>query len=428
MKNVIVVGSGAGGATVARELQGIANVTVLEMGGAFRPLPKEVLIMEYFRKTGLFLDERLIRLLMPNMRVRKTPDGMVLVNGEGIGGTTTLSAGNALRADGGLQKIGIDLDREFEDLAGEIPITDAHQSKWRDATNMLFSICEDLGLNPAPAPKMGEYARCFNCGRCVLGCSHGVKWDSRVFLQDAMRNGARLLTRCRVESVALEGGIARGIWFRERNRRRFQEADLVILAAGGLGTPVILERSGIPAEPGLFVDPVLCVSGPHRGSRQNRELSMPFIVRGERYIISPYFDYLSFFFNRAWRHPASDTLGLMVKLADTAIGTVTRKGITKPLTPEDRRHLSEGVEICRRILELFGIRRENMALGTVNAGHPGGTFPLTAGESETLHSDRLPPNLYIADASLFPESPGLPPILTIMALAKKVSRKCREML
>lgn len=37
MKKVIVVGSGAGGATVARELQGKFSVTILEAGKEFHP-------------------------------------------------------------------------------------------------------------------------------------------------------------------------------------------------------------------------------------------------------------------------------------------------------------------------------------------------------------------------------------------------------
>ena len=38
MKRAIVVGSGAGGATAAKELQGAFDVTVLEAGGEFEPL------------------------------------------------------------------------------------------------------------------------------------------------------------------------------------------------------------------------------------------------------------------------------------------------------------------------------------------------------------------------------------------------------
>ena len=44
----------------------------------------------------------------------------------------------------------------------------------------------------------------------------------------------------------------------------------------------------------------------------------------------------------------------------------------------------------------------------------GGMLPLTPAEAETLHSPLLPENLYVADASILPQSLGLPPILTIM--------------
>ena len=47
--------------------------------------------------------------------------------------------------------------------------------------------------------------------------------------------------------------------------------------------------------------------------------------------------------------------------------------------------------------------------------------PLTQKEKETLHHADLPDNLYIADATLLPRSMGNPPMLTIMALAKKIA-------
>lgn len=57
-------------------------------------------------------------------------------------------------------------------------------------------------------------------------------------------------------------------------------------------------------------------------------------------------------------------------------------------------------------------------------GIPGGMLPLTAQETETFHSSRLSDNLYVADATLLPNSLGNPPILTIMAMAKRVSKLC----
>lgn len=51
---------------------------------------------------------------------------------------------------------------------------------------------------------------------------------------------------------------------------------------------------------------------------------------------------------------------------------------------------------------------------------------LTEQEAETFHNNRLPKNLYVADATLFPESTGNPPILTIIAMAKRVGKLCSQ--
>jgi hypothetical protein len=50
-------------------------------------------------------------------------------------------------------------------------------------------------------------------------------------------------------------------------------------------------------------------------------------------------------------------------------------------------------------------------------------LPLTAGERESLHNPALSGNLYVADATILPRSMGNPPMLTIMALAKKIAAK-----
>lgn len=64
--------------------------------------------------------------------------------------------------------------------------------------------------------------------------------------------------------------------------------------------------------------------------------------------------------------------------------------------------LKEAVDLCKEILIRMGVREEDIFLGTVNAGHPGGMFPLKAEDKETLHSRLLPENLYISDATILP--------------------------
>jgi len=421
LKKAVVVGSGAAGATVARELQENFDVTVLEAGKQFRPFPYSLTLLETWRKSGLFFDEREIRCLFPSMQIRKTDEKMVLVNGIGTGGSTTISTGNALRMDRDLKKMGIDLSDEFEQINKEIHISTAHQKHWNKTTRLLFKTCEDMDLNPQPTPKMGNYEHCKHCGKCIFGCPAGVKWDSRQFLQDAVTRGAKLITDCHVKKIVIENGNAKGVAAGTRFTSTFFPADVIIVSAGGFGSPVILQNSGIECKDGLFVDPVLCVATERQGALQNKEVAMPFFVQQNHFMLSPYFDYLSFYFNKNWRKPARNILSLMIKLADINKGRISGKKVDKILTDQDKKHLQQGVDLCTEIFSKLGIKKQDVFLGTLNAGHPGGMFPLSEKEAQIFHHAVLPENLFIADATLIPKSLGNPPMLTIIAIAKRVS-------
>ena len=123
---------------------------------------------------------------------------------------------------------------------------------------------------------------------------------------------------------------------------------------------------------------------------------------------------------------AKDLRVLMIKLADRELGSVTGRRVHKSLTDRDRRRLAAAAESSTEILARFGVRRESIFRGMLTAGHPGGMLPLTGLEREPFHAEHLASNLYVADASLFPMSLGKPPMLTIMALAKRVARLCME--
>jgi choline dehydrogenase-like flavoprotein len=426
MNRAVVIGSGAGGAMCARELQGKYEVNVLEEGREFRPFGADLGRIAKLRGTGLLFDAREIEWLFPAMRIRRAGAGMLLVCGRGTGGTTTLSTGNALRRDGALKELGIDLDEEFARLSREIPVYSDHQKIWRPLTERLFSICREMGLDPQAMPKMGDHARCRGCGRCVLGCPSGVKWDSRRLLDQALRKGARLLTSHRAVRIVHEKGRARGVLARHGVRKKWFPADLVILAAGGLGTPRVLQDSGIDCDDSLFVDPVLCVAAEMEGCRQDRELPMPFAAQMDGFIISPYFDLLSFFFHREWRRRAGNIYSLMIKLADENRGGVAGARISKTLTAGDRGRLERAADLCAEIFRRVGVDKDRLFFGALNAGHPGGMLPLTAAQAGTFHDPRLPENLFVADASLFPASLGNPAILTILAMAMRVSRLCLQ--
>ena len=326
-----------------------------------------------------------------------------------------------MRYDGAIRKLGIDLDEEFAQLYEELPITTEHQKYWTDTTKKMFALFEEMGLDPVVTPKLLNPEKCVGCGHCAIGCPTGAKWDTRSLLEEAVMQGADLVTGCKVTELTIEDGVVTTVHAKAKGGSRTFTADLVVLAAGGLGTPVILEKSGIPCQETLFVDPVLCVAGVIPGIRQDQQLLMPFISQQEGYILSPYIDYLSFFFNRQWRKPITGLVSMMIKLADEENGSVSGRKIRKTMTMRDEERMGRAVAQCRKILERLGVPKEEQFPGTLNAGHPGGMLPLTEAERETLHSPLLPENLYVADATILPEAMGNPPILTIMALAKRIA-------
>ena len=170
-----------------------------------------------------------------------------------------------------------------------------------------------------------------------------------------------------------------------------------------------------------------CAS-PRRGRApaRTRDLPMPFYVQKDGYILSPYFDHLSYFFNRDWRPPA----GGHPEPDDQARGRAGGKGRWPPgLQAADRRgHEAPGRGRGPVPGGLRPPRRprggasssERSTPATREAPCPSG--PETAA---SLHDPRLPGNLYVADATLLPRALGAPPILTIMALARKVARPLR---
>ena len=247
-----------------------------------------------------------------------------MVYGRGVGGTTTLATGNAVRADEGLKELGINLDEEFDELFNELPITTDHQRYWSSITKRTFEVMQQMGFDPQPMPKLLRPNKCRMCGHCSMGCPTRAKWDTRELLE-----GINVVTNCKVTRIDIGDGKAKRV-HAVRTTSHLSPltshleftADIVIVAAGGYGTPDILRASGIECEPHLFVDPVLCVAAPMEKVRQDHQLLMPVVSMRDKYIISPYMDWLSFFFNRQWYKPMDGMISLMIKLADVEQGDV----------------------------------------------------------------------------------------------------------
>jgi hypothetical protein len=199
------------------------------------------------------------------------------------------------------------------------------------------------------------------------------------------------------------------------------------LAAGGIGTAQILKTSNLPAKDNLWIDIVLTVGGVCKGARMLKEPPMAWYIKQDNYILSPYFDILSYWFHKPWKNVAAeDRVGMMIKLADSENGTVSADGtVTKELTRADIDGL-EGAKVeAKRILEASGVSGPFID-GMIHGGHLGGTVPLTKAGVASMHPDTLPEGLWVADLSLMPRSQGLPTMLTAAALALRVSKKILE--
>ena len=95
-------------------------------------------------------------------------------------------------------------------------------------------------------------ARCINLGHCTPGCAQGAKSSTDVtYWPHALRARVELRTRCRVREItANEHGMASGaVYYDAHGVERFQPAEVVILAANGVGTPRLLLNSASPRFP-----------------------------------------------------------------------------------------------------------------------------------------------------------------------------------
>ncbi len=95
-------------------------------------------------------------------------------------------------------------------------------------------------------------AKCINLGHCTPGCAQGAKASVDItYWPLALRARVELRTRCRVREITTnEHGMASGvIYYDSRGVERFQPAEMVILAANGIGTPRLLLNSASPRFP-----------------------------------------------------------------------------------------------------------------------------------------------------------------------------------
>jgi choline dehydrogenase-like flavoprotein len=106
-----------------------------------------------------------------------------------------------------------------------------------------------------PSRATETQAQCARRGTCMFGCPEGAKGSTDLTLwPQALANGARLVTGARVRELTTNGnGLATGaVWIDRDGGEHREEADVVVLAANGIGTPRLLLLSELANSSGLL--------------------------------------------------------------------------------------------------------------------------------------------------------------------------------
>ncbi len=283
---VVVIGSGYGGAIAANRMaRAKRSVCVLERGrefmaGEFPATPLEGLTQVQYNTAAGQIGSPLALI-----EVHVNPEVNVVV-GCGLGGTSLINANVALHPEPRLwddprwpaalreDRLGVAAGYERAtamlqpspvpaDFA-RLPKLDAlqqsaaalgmEQSFYRPPVTVTFT----TGKNAAGV----EQTRCIGCGDCNSGCNHGAKNSTHMnYLPDAVAHGAQIFTGVCVHSVARDDETQPWqVRYQLVDLGResygapdlFLTADVVILAAGTLGSTAILLRSqaaGLPLSP-----------------------------------------------------------------------------------------------------------------------------------------------------------------------------------
>jgi choline dehydrogenase-like flavoprotein len=417
----VIVGSGAGGSTLGKELA--------KRG-------KDVLILEKGRYEGKFGDLRDLARFYDVGRAsetkRSTIEDVLVYRAFMAGGTTVVSCGNGIRSlEKELSEHGLFLEEEFTQAEQEMNISPLEEAFLSAASQKLKWAAEALGYQMKPMPKFINFRKCTKCGRCIAGCQDRAKWSAVAFLDEALHHGAAIQYNTIARRLFIKHGQVKGVIVTGSQGKKTILADTVILSAGGLESPLILNRSGIKeAGSNLFLDLYVNTFGEAEGIHQRSEPVMAMVndefLSTKGFVISP-------FINR-WKIGRyaeqgkagallddNRLIGFMTKIADSSVGCILPDGkISKPITKRDRKRLQEGSSLAKEIMIKAGARKDSLVDSAIQGAHPGGTAAIGKVVDNNLQT-RID-NLFVCDGSVLPVAPGLPPILTIVALAKRLAK------
>ncbi len=422
---IIVVGSGPGGATAARQLaRGGKKVLVLERGADHRKKAyygTYLGAMIYAERGGLLFSQEGLQIIRPLM----------------VGGATSMYCGCASPPPSWLkEKYGIHMDAEVEETIRELEIAPLPEDLRGAASTRIAQAAQGLGYDWYPQPKFmrPSSGKSFSCSAsCMLGCRCGAKWNAAEYVDEALAEGAEIITQARVNHVLMEDGQAVGVAGKLRGVPFIARGETVILSAGAIGTPLILHESGFrDAGVGMAMDTTVMIYGlireqgtgnepPMTWSWENDDVGYMLSTLTDPWLLYPLVAARSglkyAFLWPKWKN----ILGVMIKLKDEISGGVYPGGkISKPLTHGDNERLRMAQEVCRKILVEAGANRSNIFMTPLRGTHPSGTARIGTMVDQSLETEAK--GLYVCDASVFPEALDRPTVLTIIGLGKRLAR------
>jgi choline dehydrogenase-like flavoprotein len=242
--DAVVVGTGAGGAVVARELAERGHAVVLVEEG------------EHYRRDAF--DGSSVRAHQRFYRATVSVGNVVMpiFAGRLVGGSTAINTGTCFRTppwvlDRWCTDLASDalspdvMKRHFDRLEARLGIEPAPLDKVGPIAGLMARGCDELGWSHGPTRRNAP--GCTGEGFCDFGCRTEARRSTDVaFVPAALERGALLLTGLRAERVLVEGGRAVGIEGRAGNGRKLRvRARRVVLAGGAIPTPLFLLRQGI---------------------------------------------------------------------------------------------------------------------------------------------------------------------------------------
>lgn len=254
--DAVVIGTGCGGAVMAKELAAAGkSVLMLERGGFYLPQRGDF----DQREDDMFARIDGGRGLDTSENTQAT-----LTYGNCVGGASVHYWADTLRTpkdrlEQWASQHGIEghSEQELRPLFERIEKSlNAHPAKEhrRNTMNRLFIEGSEKAGIEWEAIVQARDDRCVSSGYCMQGCAYDGKQSQLVtHLPEALRAGVRVFADCEVERVLVDGGRATGVLAHFLDRRTTKrlghtlevKAKVVIVAAGGFNSAPLLLRSKI---------------------------------------------------------------------------------------------------------------------------------------------------------------------------------------